>query len=220
MKPIQIIPAILVKTKAEYQKRLRQVQGLVKTVQVDIMDGLFVPNKTVQLKELIDTKTNLSLEIQLMVKDPFKYLEDCKKLNAQIVIFHYESLKSDYEILRFIREARSYRLKVSIAINPQTPAQKLFPYIPLIDQVLVMTVNPGFGAQKLIPSTLKKIEQIRKKYKDIDIEVDGGINQETAPLVTKAGANKLVEGSAIFKAPDIEKAIKEIKDSCRGGICI
>ncbi len=220
MKPIQIIPAILVKSKAEYQKRLRQVQELVKTVQVDIMDGLLVPNKTVQLKELIDTKTNLNLEIQLMVKNPFDYLEDCKRLGAQLVIFHYESLKSDYEILRFIREARSYRLKVAIAINPQTSAQKIFPYIPLVDQVLVMTVNPGFGSQKLIPSTLKKIEEIRKKYKNIDIEVDGGINQETAPLVTKAGANKLVEGSAIFSSFDIEKAIKQIKESCKGGICV
>jgi len=206
-----IVPAFLCKNKQDFLKKLKRVAPHVKRIQYDIMDNEFVKNKTVQPKEFRDLKTKVKIESQLMVKDPHNYLLDCCKMNSWMIIFHYESYKNENKIKSFINQIKAHKMKVGIAINPKTPAKKIKPFLKLVDLVLVMTVKPGFGGQKLIPSTLSKIKLIRKWNKTIDIEVDGGINSNTANSAFKAGANIFVAGNAIHKAKTIKQGIKKIK---------
>ena len=210
MRP-ELIPAILVKTKTKLIKELKQVKKDVKYIQIDIMDGKFVKNKTIQAKDFKNIKSKLKYEIQLMVKDPINYLDDFKKLKAKTIIFHIESTKNNKEINKIIKEIKNKKMKSAIAINPRTKAERIKPYLKKVDEILVMTVQPGKQGQKFIPSTLKKVEQIRKWNKTINIEVDGGINIKNIHKCVKAGANKLVVGSAIFKKKNIHKTIKNIK---------
>jgi ribulose-phosphate 3-epimerase len=208
---VEVAPAFLCKTRADFLQKLKRIEPHVKRAQYDVMDSKFVPNKTVQPRDLRGLKTPISIEVQLMVKDPLSYLSDCCRMNAWMVILHYESYKNAAKIHAFINQARAHKLKVGIAINPGTPAVHIKPFLKLVDLALVMTVHPGRGGQKLIPSTLKKVAQIRRWSKNIDIEVDGGINARTAPLAIKAGANVLVAGNAIFKAPSIKEGIAALR---------
>lgn len=204
---IEISPALLCKTRKEVVLKLKLVEPYVKRAQLDIMDNKFVSNKTVQPQELRGLKTKIKIEAQLMVKDPAAYLSDCCRMNALMIIFHYESYKNEKRIITLINQIKAHKLKVGIAINPKTPARVIKPFLKLVDLVLVMTVQPGFGGRKLIPATLNKVKQLRQWAPKLDIEVDGGINKETAPLAIKAGANVLVAGNAIFKAPSIKEGI-------------
>jgi ribulose-phosphate 3-epimerase len=209
----EIVPSLLCKSREEFLAKLRRIELFVKKTQFDIMDGKFVRNTTVQPKEFKGLKTKLAVECQLMVKEPADYLSDCCRMNAKLVIFHYESYKNPKKIILFIQQIRSHKLKAGIAISPKTPAIKIKPFLKLVDMVLVMTVNPGFGGQKLIPATLKKVSQIRKWAPRLDIEVDGGINKDTAPLAVNAGANILVAGNAIHKAKTVPDGLAAIKKS-------
>lgn len=208
---VEIAPALLCKTKKEFLHKLKLIEPYVKRAQFDVMDNKFVPNKTVQPKDLRGLATRVKIEVQLMAKKPTDYLHDCCRMNAWMIIAHYEALKTPDKIHSFINQARSHKLKVGLAINPRTPAARIKPYLKHIDLALVMTVQPGFGGQKLIPAVLKKVKQIRQWNKAIDIEVDGGINKDTALPAIKAGANVLVAGNAIFKARTIKEGIKALK---------
>ncbi len=208
---VEIAPALLCKTKKEFVHKLKLIEHHAKRAQFDVMDNKFVPNKTVQPKELRRLGTPVKIEVQLMVKNPADYLHDCCRMNAWMIIAHYEALRTPAKIKSFIHQARSHKLKIGLAVNPRTPATKIKPYLKLIDLALIMTVQPGFGGQKLISATLKKVKQIRSWNKTIDIEVDGGINKDTAPLAIKAGANVLVAGNAVFKAASIKQGIEALK---------
>lgn len=207
----EIIPSLLCKSKKEFLAKLRRIEPYVKRAQFDVMDNKFVPNKTVQPKEFRGLKTKVQMECQLMVKDPADYLSDCCRMNAKLVIFHYESYKNAKKIISFIKQIRAHKIKAGIAIKPATPTAKIKQFLKLVDMVLVMTVQPGFGGQKLIPSTLKKVAQLRKWAPKLDIEVDGGINKDTARLAVKAGANLLVAGNAIHKAPSVPQGLAALK---------
>lgn len=208
---VEIAPALLCKTREDFMRKLRLIEHFVQRAQVDIMDGRFVPNTTVQPRALRNLKTKVKLEMQLMVKKPEDYLSDCCRMGAWMVIFHYESFKDAGRIKKFINQIRAHGRKVGIAINPRTPAGRIKPFLKLVDLALVMTVPPGFGGQKLIPATLKKVGQLRRWVPKLDIEVDGGINLRTAPLAVKAGANVLVAGSAIFKAKSVQEGLTALK---------
>lgn len=210
-KRLEIAPALLCKSRKEVIEKLKLIEPYVKRAQLDVMDNKFVPNLTVQPKALRRIKTKIKIEAQLMVKNPADYLSDVCRMNAWMAIFHYESVRNVRTIKNLIKQIRAHNLKVGIAINPRTKASVIKPFLKLVDLALVMTVQPGFGGQKLIPSTLKKVSQIRKWAPKLDIEVDGGINKTTAPLAIKAGANVLVAGNAIFKAPSIKEGIKAIR---------
>ncbi|MEM4242393.1 MAG: ribulose-phosphate 3-epimerase [Candidatus Woesearchaeota archaeon] len=210
-KSLEIVPSLLCKTREEFLAKLRRIEPFVKKTQFDIMDNKFVPNRTVQPKEFKGLRTSLAVECHLMVKDPADYLSDCCRMNAKMAIFHYESYKNPKKIISFISQIRAHKLKAGIAINPNTPAEKIRQFLGLVDLVLVMTVKPGFGGQKLIPATLKKVAKIRKWAPKLDIEVDGGINKDTAPLAVKAGANILVAGNAIHKAKTVPEGLAAIK---------
>jgi len=179
---------------------------------VDIMDGHFVPNLSIgtPVVESIRKSTDLFLDVHLMVTDPMKYGEIFHKAGADGLTFHIEV--TNEKASEVIKQYREFGCKkVGISLNPDTPASAIKDIINEIDLVLVMTVHPGFGGQSFIHECLPKIQEIRKMInnttRDIDLEVDGGINEETVILAKEAGANVLVAGTAFFKADDRSKII-------------
>ena len=171
-------------------------------VHVDVMDGHFVPNITIgaPVVKALRKATDKVLDVHLMISDPDQYLDDFIKAGSDIITVHYESNGDTLEQLKKIRAAG---VKAACVIKPKTPAEVLFPLLPYCDMVLIMTVNPGFGGQKLIPYTLDKVRALRamieKADLKTDIEVDGGINLENVTEAMDAGANIIVAGSAVFR---------------------
>ena len=177
----------------------------------DVMDGLFVPSISFGMPVLqsIRSKTEMFLDVHLMIDEPERYVEEFAASGADLVNFHIEATKDVKKTIELIRGTGK---KVGITIKPNTPVQELVPYLELVDMVLIMTVEPGFGGQKLIPECLDKVKELRKivdeKGLTLDIEVDGGINADNVETALAAGANVIVAGSAVFKN-DIAVNVKE-----------
>ncbi len=207
---IKIIPAIIAKDFQELQEKVKKVELYVDWVQLDIMDGQFVDNTTWNspddLKEL---KTNLKLEAHLLIKNPELIIDDWINSGVDRIIFHYSSTEKHKEIIKKVKKAG---LEIGLAINPETHIKVVDTFIKQLDLITVMTVNPGWSDQDFLQEHLEKIRQLRKKYQEIDIEVDGGINLETGPMAIQAGANILAVGSAIFKSDNIKKTIEDLKN--------
>lgn len=181
-------------------------------IHFDVMDGVFVPNISYGIPVLKSVRkaTDRILDVHLMITKPLEYVKAFSEAGADIITFHLES-QSDVE--KTIDAIRGAGKKVGISLKPATSASTIIPYLDKIDMVLVMTVEPGFGGQSFNYDMLEKIKEIRKASPSIDIEVDGGIDKNTAPLVKEAGANVLVSGSYIFKSDDIRSAVESlIKD--------
>ncbi len=186
-------------------------------IHYDVMDGVFVRNITfgMPLLSSMKGKTSCILDVHLMITDPLKYIDDFAKAGADIITFHVES---ESDVTETIKAIRKNNVKAAISVKPNTPAESVFPYINDVDMVLVMTVEPGFGGQKFMDMSDKI--SIIKKYADenrttdmpLDIQVDGGIDDKTAPIVKKAGANILVSGSYLFRAENMEDAVRKLKD--------
>jgi ribulose-phosphate 3-epimerase len=182
----------------------------------DIMDGHFVPNLALSAMVLkaVRSQSRLFYDSHLMVTDPLNFIKDFSAAGAQLIYIHPEAASPVKETLDLIK---SLGVKAGLAINPETFASVLEPYLPYINAVLVMTVHPGFAAQSFIVEILPKIEAVRRMIDasglDIDLAVDGGINETTAPLAVKAGANLLIAGNAIFKSPDYRAAIEKLRNS-------
>jgi ribulose-phosphate 3-epimerase len=206
---IQVIPTIIAKDFQELQEKIKKVEPYVDWVQLDVMDGQFVDNATwnnpADLKNL---ETSLKLEAHLMIQNPELVIDDWIDSGGKRIIFHYESTEQPEKIIERIKKAG---LEVGLAINPETPIEIVNKFIGQLDLVLVMTVYPGHGGQEFLEEALSKIKKLRKKYKNVNIEVDGGINLETAPKVIQVGANILASGSAIFKSEDIQQTIEGLK---------
>ena len=183
-----------------------------KYVHIDIMDGVFVPNISFGMPIISSVRkaTDLILDVHLMIVEPDRYLQDIIDCGADIITFHQESL-SDERIIDACNFIHSKGKLVGISIKPNTPVTKISPFLDKIDMVLVMTVEPGFGGQKFINSTMEKVKEIRALNPDIDIQVDGGINAKTSKLAVAAGANVLVAGSAVFKAEDRKAAVDALR---------
>lgn len=208
MKTASVLPAILAKTKNDALHKLKIAEKAAKKVQIDIVDGKFAPNVTVMPTAFSDIDTRLGFEFQLMVRHPEAYIHEIASIpQSKLVIFHIEAIHSHDYALALIWHIRFHKLKVGIALNPETPASYIKRYLHLIDHVLVMTVHPGFMGQGFLNMT-RKIKQIREWNKKVDIEVDGGIHHGTARLCRKAGANMFVVGSALFDAKDFKKAYR------------
>ncbi len=211
---IKISPSILISDFLNLNEDIKKLEAAgVDMLHLDVMDGIFVPNISfgVPVIDSIKKHTNLPLDIHLMIDRPHRYIEDFAKY-ADILGFHYEAGSDNKELLKKIRELGC---KSCITIKPCTQAESIFDLLPLCDMVLVMSVEPGFGGQKFMPSALEKLSALKnecaKRGLNIDLEVDGGINGETAPMAVKAGANVLVAGNYIFSAPDMAARVKEIK---------
>jgi len=211
---IDIVPAILVKTRKQLVTKLKKVEKHAKRAQIDIIDGKFAKNKTISARSFRGLRTKLKLEIQLMVKNPLKHIEKFAKLKPWMIIFHIESCKNKKEVLECIKMIKKAKIKPSIAINPNTPTVKIKPYLKLVDQILVMTVHPGFMGRPFVTKTLRKIRTIRSWTRK-PIEVDGGIHIGTARKAAQAGANVFVAASAIFGKKDIKKSINDLRKDVR-----
>lgn len=180
---------------------------------LDVMDGVFVPNMSFAFPviESLRPTSDIVFDVHLMITEPHKYVERFAESGADIITFHYESKSDVDETIALIKKTGK---KVSMSISPDTPAEAIFPYLDKLDMVLVMTVYPGFGGQKLIPATLDKVKAIREYITahglEVDIEVDGGITPANVSDVTAAGANVIVAGSSVFHAPDPAEAIAQM----------
>jgi ribulose-phosphate 3-epimerase len=183
---------------------------------LDVMDGHFVPNITFGpiMVEAVNKITDLPLDVHLMIENPDLYVKQFREAGADIISVHVEAT---VHLNRTVNLIKSTGAKAGVVLNPATPINFLENVLDEADLVLAMSVNPGFGGQTFIPSVVDKIQHIagliKQSGRSVYLEVDGGIDETTAPKVVKAGANVLVAGSAIFGAPDIAKALKEMKES-------
>lgn len=197
---------------ADECKRLEE--NNVDMLHFDVMDGCFVKNISFGLPVLcaLNKCTDMFMDVHLMINDPLKYIGEFVKAGSDMITFHLES-QSDPKAT--ISEIKKAGIKAGISIKPATPVEEVYKYLDIVDMVLIMTVEPGFGGQGFIYETLEKVEKLKKyiteKNIDIDIQVDGGINDKTAKLARTAGANNLVSGSYLFSADSMADAVKSLK---------
>jgi len=212
-----IAPSLLSADFARLKEEVRAVERAgAHLLHLDVMDGVFVPNLTFGplVISAIRPHTSLPFDVHLMIIQPERYLKDFAEAGADLLCIHYEATPHLHRAITQIKELGKL---AGVSLNPHTPPESLDYVLELLDFVLVMTVNPGFGGQRFIPQCLPKIEKLKntilKRGLKTLIEVDGGINAETAPLVLSAGADILVAGSAIFGKEDYAKAISALKPS-------
>lgn len=205
---ISIAPSILSADFGRLNEEIQSVESYAELIHVDVMDGHFVPNITIGAPIVSKIRTKLPLDCHLMIENPERFFEDFAKAGASILTVHQETCP---HLHRSIQALKVLGLKAGVALNPATPLDTIVEILDDIDMVLLMTVNPGFGGQKFIESVLPKIEKLRRLRPKLDIEVDGGINAETARAVCKAGANILVSGSYIFGAKNRRAAIERLR---------
>ena len=208
---MKISPSILASDYANLQTELEKI-STSDLIHVDVMDGHFVPNISIgaPVVESIKKVCSVPFDVHLMISEPLKYVENFANAGADIICFHVES---DSDTAQTIDKIVSLGKKPALAIKPNTPASAVIPFLDKLEMVLVMTVEPGFGGQSFMQSTMPKIEEIRAIRPDIDIEVDGGINAETIKIASKAGANVFVAGSAVFKSESPEKTISLLREN-------
>jgi ribulose-phosphate 3-epimerase len=197
-----LAPSILAADMLNLGNEIKKIENSgSKYVHVDVMDGCFVPNISFGMPIISSVRkaTDLVVDVHAMIVDPDKYIMDFIKCGADIVTFHLEALPKE-RILNAIKLIHDNGKKVGISIKPKTSEREIIPYLDLIDMVLVMTVEPGFGGQSFMYDMMDKVKAIRDINKDIDIQVDGGINDETLQIAKEAGANIFVLGTGFFKS--------------------
>jgi len=210
-----IVPSLLA---ADFGNLLRDIeivqQAGALSVQIDVMDGHFVPNITVGpvVLESIRKRTSIFLDVHLMIEKPGKYLEAFAKAGADLLTVHYEACSKPRDV---IHQIKKLGVKAGMAIRPKTSERVLLPLLPELDLALVMTVEPGFGGQAFMPKMLSKVRNLKHRIQQggysCEIQVDGGINAKTAPLAVEAGATSLVAGSAVYNGQDAAEAFRKLQ---------
>ena len=215
---IKISPSVLACDLSSLAKEVEEIHSAgADMIHLDVMDGLFVPSLSmgVPVVESIRKVTDRVFDVHLMITEPEKYIERfITECGADLISFHLEATNVPDKCIEIIKK---HGKKAAITVKPKTPIETVYPYLDKCDMVLVMTVEPGYGGQALIPECLDKVkelkEEIERRNLSVDIEVDGGINTENAKDAIKAGANILVAGSAVFGAADRREAMKKIRES-------
>ncbi len=214
MQDIIIAPSILSSDFANLESEIKKLEkAQADWIHVDVMDGHFVPNLTIgaPVVKSLRKVTKLPLDVHLMIENPEKYIKDFADAGSDIITFHYEACKDDKEVKEVISLIKRFDKKAGISIKPKTSPKEIFEYIPLVDLVLVMTVEPGFGGQEFMHDCAMKIPQIKEYSSEkLIIQVDGGINNLTSKICTSLGANSLVAGSYIYGSSDYKKAIDSL----------
>jgi ribulose-phosphate 3-epimerase len=206
-----ITPSILSANLARLQEEVDSVEADADWLQVDVMDGHFVPNLSFGAPVLKQLKTNLPLDIHLMVTNPADRLKEFIAVHAKNITFHAEAVLKTQDRQTLIAAIRSSGATAGIALNPSTALSEIDDVVSDVDLVLIMSVQPGFGGQAFQADVLQKVTQLRAAYPDLMIQMDGGITAETAALCRSAGADNLVAGSAVFGAPDRSAAIRSLR---------
>jgi ribulose-phosphate 3-epimerase len=214
---IKVAPSILSADFVNLERDIRHIQDCgADYVHIDVMDGLFVPNITIGIPVVAAIRkiTDLPLDVHLMIDRPIRYVEEFCDAGADIVTIHAEADTPENN-LEALRRIRAKGVRAAVSIKPNTPAQVVDDYFDAIDMVLVMTVEPGFGGQKFMADMMPKVRALRKiidvRFPGVELEVDGGVNLETAQTCIESGANVLVAGSALFKAADTGEFIHTIQ---------
>ncbi|MCM1114498.1 MAG: ribulose-phosphate 3-epimerase [Clostridium sp.] len=212
---IKISPSMLASDYANLEKELKKCEnGGADLIHLDVMDGHFVPNISIGAPVIKAMKSvcNVPFDVHLMISKPYDYIDDFVDAGADIITFHTEC---DSDIEKTIDKIISSGCKASLAVKPNTPVSEVYPYLDKLSMVLVMTVEPGFGGQSFMESTMPKIAELRAKCPALDIQVDGGINTDTVKIAGSAGANVFVAGSAVFKSENPAETIKILKNNAR-----
>ena len=206
-KNIQTVPAILTDDPKALENMVRQTETFTDYAQFDIMDGQFVPSRSVSCEHIVRLKTKLTWEAHIMVLKPEAYLEDFHKAGARKIVFHYEATSSPQEIISLIK---NLGIEVGLAVNPETPISAITPLVNGLDSVLFLSVNPGFYGAKFIPEVLGKIIAFRSAHPDVEIGIDGGIKEGNIADIARTGVDIIYIGSAIFLQPQPDESYRHL----------
>jgi ribulose-phosphate 3-epimerase len=207
-----IKPAILTENLDDFEEKLEKIKDIFSAVQIDFCDGEFTQSKTILPADLQFLDLSLEIEAHLMVSSPQDYLEDLAKIKTQTVFFHVEAVSDPLQIIGAIKIKG---MRPGLALSPSTPTSKLLPFLPLIDKVLILTVEPGFGGQKLQEDVLIKIEEVKKGFAGF-VAVDGGVNLENIQRVKDAGADEAIIGSGLFQDSNFNQTLEKLEEIANG----
>ena len=216
MRDIQVAPSILSADFGNLLADIRKIENETDILHIDVMDGHYVPNISfgVPIIKSIRPSTDLQFDVHLMITNPEDYIRIFAEAGADIVTFHIETTEDPASLIRMIH---SLGKKAGISVHPDTPVEKMFPFLPDLDLVLIMSVYPGFGGQSFMEEAPSRIRAVRDELDRIGsnawLSVDGGVSEKTAPLILSSGATLLVAGSAVFGDPNPEDAIKRLRNS-------